>query len=203
MVMTPLLLNLETNSVEKVTPEMGENNIEHYLPWRMVIKDESITTNFRMCMDASAKSGKSEVSLNQCLLQGPNMTLNLAKCLIKFTLGHFRAVVDLEKAFLIILILLLHRDALRFFWSEVPGDVRSKLLVYRFRVVLFGSISSPYLLAAVLEKIIQDDVKDIILRKILQEGIYVDDLSVAVFKKEFLVNLYKVCKPVFKARHCN
>ena len=194
---------LDTNSVERVTPEMGENNIVHYLPWRMVVKDQSVTTNFRMCMDASAKSNKSEVSLNQCLLQGPNMTLNLAKCLIKFTLGHFRAVADLEKAFLMILILLWHRDVLRFFWPEVPGDIRSRLLVYRFRVVLFGSISSPFLLAAVLEKVIKDDVKDTTLRKILQEGIYVDDLSAAVFKEETLLNLYRVCRPIFKARHFN
>ena len=140
-----------TDSVELVTPDMGEGQYTHYLPWRFVVKD-SETTSFRMCMDASAKPKKGDVSLNQCLLQGPNMTLNLAKCLIRFTLGKFRAVSDLEKAFLMIVVFMDHRNCLRFFWPEIPGNPRSRLLVYRFRVVLFGSISSPFLLAAVLEK---------------------------------------------------
>ena len=112
-------------------------------------------------------------------------------------------MADFEKAFLMILILPCHRDLLRFFWPEVPGDIKSELVVYKFRVVLFGSISSPYLLAAVLEITIQDDVKDKALSKILQEGIYVDDLSVVVFRKEILLNLYEVCKLVFQARHFN
>ena len=154
-------------------------------------------------MDASAKPKKGEVSLNQCLLQGPNMTLNLAKCLIRFTLGKVRAVADFEKAFLMILVLVKHRDCLRFFWPEVPGDLKSKLIIYRFRVVLFGSISSPYLLAAVLEKIIEDDIKDKTLQKILRESIYVDNLAASFANIETLKRLYTTCRETFLSRHFN
>ena len=191
-----------TDSVELVTPDMGEGQYTHYLPWRFVVKD-SETTSFRMCMDASAKPKKGDVSLNQCLLQGPNMTLNLAKCLIRFTLGKFRAVSDLEKAFLMIVVFMDHRNCLRFFWPEIPGNPRSRLLVYRFRVVLFGSISSPFLLAAVLEKIIEEDIKDNTTQKILKNSIYVDNFAAAFTDPEILKNLYIECRKVFLSRHFN
>ena len=110
----------DINAIELVTPEMEVGKIVHYLPWRFVIK-ESETTNYHMCMDASAKPRKGEMSLNQCLLQGPNMTLNLAKCLIRFTLGTIRIVSDIEKAFLMISIWISHRDCLRFFGQSFQG----------------------------------------------------------------------------------
>ena len=192
----------ENNSIEKITPEMSKENI-HFLPWRFVIKDESVTTGFRLCMDASARPTKKDFSLNQCLLQGPNMTLNLAKCLIRFTLGKMRVVSDIEKAFLMISIWPEHRNYLRFFWPEVPGDLNSKLIEFRFRVVLFGSISSPFLLAIVLEKIIEEDIEDKIIKDILRNGIYVDNLNSAINDVNTLKNLYKTCREVFMARHFN
>ena len=193
---------ISTRSVEKVTPDMGEGSIVHYLPWRMVVKTESETTTYRMCMDASARPRKGELSLNDCLLQGPNMTLNLAKCLIRFMLGQYRAVGDFEKAFLMILIDDMHRDALRFFWPEEPGNPNSRLQIWRFRVVLFGSISSPFLLAAVLDKIINEDIKDKMLQKLLLESIYVDNLACSSFNKDMIFKVYATRKN-FLNRHFN
>ena len=80
------------------------------------------------------------------------MVLDLAKCLVRFRLGRYRVVSDLEKAFLNIKVKKGHRDALRFFWPKNPEDPNSPLEVWRYRVVLFGSISS-FLLAIVLEKL--------------------------------------------------
>ena len=87
----------------------------HFLPWRGIVKDDSETTKLRLVMDASAKRLAQDVSLNQCLYQGPNMILNLAKCLIKFMFFKYRCVADIEKAFLRILIAVEDRDVLRFF----------------------------------------------------------------------------------------
>ena len=192
----------DIEAIELVTPEMEVGEIVHYLPWRFVVK-ESETTSYRMCMDASAKPKKGDMSLNQCLLQGPNMTLNLAKCLIRFTLGKIRIVSDIEKAFLMISIWVSHRDCLRFFWPESPGDPRSKLLIYRFRVVLFGSISSPFLLAAVLEKIIEEDIKEKEIQTILKDSIYVDNLNAAVNCVNTAKAIYISCRETFLKRHFN
>ena len=68
-----------------------------YLPWRFVVNTENQTTKSRMCMDASARPSGKDYSLNQCLLKGPNMTMNLAKCLIRFFLGKYRTVADFER----------------------------------------------------------------------------------------------------------
>ena len=92
------------NYIELVTPEMIPVGKLHYLPWRGILKVDSDTTKLRIVMDASAKTSASAVSLNQCLYQGPNLILNLAKGLIRFMLNKYRVVADIEKAFLRILI---------------------------------------------------------------------------------------------------
>ena len=86
---------LELNDyIEKVSEYDVPGRKIHYLPWRGIMKEESNTTKLRIVMDASAKTSASAVSLNQCLYQGPNMIINLAKCLIRFMLKKFRCVAD-------------------------------------------------------------------------------------------------------------
>ena len=69
-------------------------------------------------MDASSKQSASHVSLNQALYQGPNLIVELTYVLLRFMLGIYGAVSDIEKAFLRIMIAEEDRDALRFFWLE-------------------------------------------------------------------------------------
>ena len=168
---------LELNDyIEKVTPEMIPAGKVHYLPWRGIMKTESETTKLRLVMDASAKRNASQVSLNQCLYQGPNMILNLTQCLIRFMLDRYRCVADIEKAFLRILIAEEDRDVLRFFWPEDPCDPNSYLLEFRWKAVLFGSIASPFILAIVLERLVTDSSASEYAKKALLQGIYVDNL---------------------------
>ena len=42
------------------------------------------------------------------------------------------------------------RDFTRFLWLSDPTNPESNLIVYRFRVVLFGSVSSPFMLNVAL-----------------------------------------------------
>ena len=118
---------VDRGAVERVTKEMPQGKVVCFLPWRFVVNTDNKTTTFRMCMDASARPSGKDYSLNQCLLMGPNMTMNLAKCLIRFLLGRYRTVADFEKAFLMILIMTDHRDALRFFWPKDPKNPFSPL----------------------------------------------------------------------------
>ena len=133
---------VERRAIERVEGSdiQGGGKPKCYLPWRIVVNPENNTTTYRLVMDASARPSKKEFSLNQCLLKGPNMVMNLAKCLVRFRLGKYRVVSDLKKAFLNIKVKKGHRDALRFFWPKNPEDPNSPLEVWRYRVVLFGSI---------------------------------------------------------------
>ena len=139
---------VEEDYVEVVTEDLVEGRKVHFLAWRGIMKTDSATTKLRIVMDASAKTSASEVCLNQCLYQSPNLILDLAKCLLRFMVNRYRCVADIEKAFLRIVIAVEDRDVLRFFWPADPCNPNSKLIQYRWKALLFGSISSPFILAS-------------------------------------------------------
>ena len=91
-------------------------------------------------------------------------------------LGVWRVIADIEKAFLCIFIVLQDRDVLRYFFPENPWDPKSRLKVFRFKAVLFGSIASPYLLGAVLEVLIEMEWQTEYTKLAMERGIYVDNL---------------------------
>ena len=103
-----------------------------YLPHRGVIKEDSNTTKLRIVFDGSAKCGRDEVWLNDCLMQGPNLVQLIAAGLINFRTKLYAFSADIEKAFLQILIKAVHRDVLRFLFPENPLNPLSKVKVYRF-----------------------------------------------------------------------
>ena len=167
------------------------------------MKEDSNTTKLRIVMDASAKTSASAVNLNQCLYQGPNMIINLAKCLIRFMLKRFRCVAEIEKAFLRITIAVEDRDVLRFFWPEDPSDPRSKLIEYRWKAVLFGSISSPFILASVLKRLITDKSTTQYTRDALLNGIYVDNLFHSDDSEEKLVEFFSEARQILRTGNFN
>ena len=114
------------------------------MPFRAIIKEESNTTKVRLVMDASSKQSASHISLNQALYQGPNLIVDLAHILLRFMIGKYATIADLEKAFLRIIIANCDRDALRFFWPADTTDLNSKLIAFRFKAVMFGSAASPF-----------------------------------------------------------
>ncbi|CAL4166751.1 unnamed protein product [Meganyctiphanes norvegica] len=176
--------------IEMVDTTSQNNNVKYYLPFRGVRKDSN-TTACRMVMDASSKASASDISLNQALYQGPNLILDLAFCLLRFMLGAFGVIADIEKAFLRILIAECDRDALRFFCYEDPYNRRSKLITYRYKAVMFGSVSSPFLLAAVLQKLIKDDCENIIVREALERSIYVDNVVYAANSEDTILQFFR------------
>ena len=194
---------LAEDQVERVNMKIEPQGLEHYLPWRGIIKVESQTTKCRLVMDASAKASASEVSLNQCLYQGPNLILDLVFCLIKFMKGIYAAVSDIEKAFLKILIDFIDRDVLRFFFPEDPFNLNSRLLVYRFKVVMFGCISSPFLLAAVLEKLISEETRIAYVETAIRNGLFVDNSGFASDNVNKMIEFYKEARRVLNLGNFN
>ena len=94
----------------------------------------------RVVYDCAAKS--SGVSLNDVLLQGPDLTNSLIGVLLRFRQEPTVVMADIEKMFYQVKVPEEDRDFLRFFWWA-DGDVNSDLRQYRMTVHLFGASSSP------------------------------------------------------------
>ena len=188
---------IDDDTIEKVDLSIQNDNIIYYMPYRGIIKRDSKTTSCRIVMDASSKPSASDISLNQALYQGPNLTLELAVCLLQFMLGKYGVVADIEKAFLRILIALQDRDALRFFWFENPLDIDSNLSVFRFKAVIFGGVCSPFQLAAVLNKLIIDKCESDYVKSALLQGIYVDNVIHAHNSEQKLIEFFNVSRQLF------
>ena len=188
---------LTKDYIETVDTSKPTNNVVYYMPYRGIIKRESTTTKCRLVMDASSKVSASHVSLNQALYQGPNLIVELAYVLLRFMLGVFGSVSDIEKAFLRILIAEVDRDALRFFWIENPENPNEPLTTYRFKAVMFGSSASPFQLAAVLQTLIKNDCENVRVKKVLESNIYVDNVMHATDSEEHALEFFDTATAVF------
>ncbi|CAL4067579.1 unnamed protein product [Meganyctiphanes norvegica] len=156
-----------------------------YLPYKGVVRDNHPTTKCRIVMDASAKANINSISLNQALYTGPNKIADIVMCLLRFMLGKYACISDIKQAFLRIWICLQDRDALRFLIPEDISDLDSKMICYRYTSLVFGSVASPFLLAAVLEKHILDNCANNMVRKALLNNTYVDNIS---FSNNYEIN---------------
>ena len=177
--------------VEKVTENTPVGEREHYLSHRAIEKKSSKTTKYRVVMDGSARPSKYDVSLNQCLRKGPNLIINLCKCILQFMIGKFACTADIEKAFLRIIIALEDRDLLRFFYPANPLDPNSPMEIWRYKSLLFGAISSPFILAAVLDTLVENSNLQQHTKEALKKGIYVDNLFHASNYEKDLCQFYR------------
>ena len=117
------------------------------MPFRGILKVGS-STECSNCMDNSSKPIVSDVDLSQALYKGLYLMLIFAVLLLKFMRGKYGTVVDLERAFLHIVMAALGKDIPRYFWFCDPYDFFSDLLILTFKVMIFGSKASPFHLAA-------------------------------------------------------
>jgi len=171
----------------ELVPDAQVNAASHYLPHLAVAK-ESKTTPLRIVFDCSAKQGKSANSLNDCLYSGPSLTEKLGKVLLKFRTNPFAFAADISKAFLRVGLQEDDRDYTRFLWPENPHDENSKLQTYRFRAVLFGATSSPFLLQATLNHHLEK--YDSMYAEKIKASLYVDNLQGTVLTEAELTSLY-------------
>ena len=92
----------KTGIIEKVSPNESISNETkiHYVPRQAVVRKDATTTKLRIVYDASAKSHKSAVALNDCLEAGPSLNPLLFDILLRFREKRIAIVANIEKAFL-------------------------------------------------------------------------------------------------------
>ena len=177
---------LQADFIEIVTEAQPSDGETHYLPHHAVKKD-SLTTPLRMVFNCSAKMGKNP-SLNDCLMTGPSLTAKLGDALLKFRTHKYAYTADISKAFLRIGLQSCDRDFTRFLWFHNPHDPDSAIVTYRFRSVLFGAMSSPFLLQATLETHLKNSTSP--YKDRLRNEMYVDNLQGTTSDSKELYGIY-------------
>ena len=184
----------ETHIIEEV-PALSKVEKVHYLAHQAVIREDAETTKVRIVFDASCKSKKVGISLNDCLHVGPPMTPLILDLLLRFREYSVALTGDIEKAFLNIEIDEKDRDYLRFLWIESISEEAPKIVIYRFNRVVFGVNSSPFILNAVLRHHIQTfkEIDSEFVKK-LTDSFYVDDLVTGCRNAKEAIALYEKSK---------
>jgi len=110
-----------------------------YLPHFDVVNPNK-PGKFRMVFDAAAKSNG--VSLNDALIQGPDLLNPLATILMQFRQKKIGFTADIRDMFHRVWIRPEDSCAQRFLWRGM--DRRASPSIYEMRVMVFGTVSSPY-----------------------------------------------------------
>ncbi|XP_068240898.1 uncharacterized protein [Palaemon carinicauda] len=134
---------LEENFIEPVPLGTPVDGKVHYLSHHPVVKN-SATTPIRIVFNASSRANPNSFSLDDSLYTGPNLASKIQSMILMFLEMPFGLTADISKAFLRIEIVPEQRNFCCFLFFEDPE--MTKIVAYRFKVVLFGATSSPYLL---------------------------------------------------------
>ncbi|GBN74693.1 hypothetical protein AVEN_206945-1, partial [Araneus ventricosus] len=185
--------------IEKVDPNATRGERIYYIPHRAVLRKNHSSTKLRVVYDASSKD-KNQKSLNDCLLQGPNLVPELLKVLLKFRLHRIVFTADIQKAFLQISVSCEDRDAMRFLWIHDDSNLSNpKVQIYRMCRVMFGAKSSPFLLSACikhhLRKFESEYPKTV---ELLNNYMYVDDFICGTNTEMEAIEVYHNANTIMK-----
>ena len=158
-----------------------------YLPHHPVMhpnKPEKV----RVVFDCAAEY--QGTSLNQQLLQGPDLANPLVSVLIRFREEPVALVADIESMFHQIGVDPKDRDTLRFLWWE-NGDLREEPREYRMVRHVFGATSSPSIANLCVKKAASasHDEFDAETLRTVERNMYVDDLMKSTSNTELAINL--------------
>ena len=144
----------------------------------------------RVVFDCSAKYRGT--SLNDQLLQGPDLTNTLVGVLTRFREQPVALTADIEKMFYQVRVLSTDCDALRFLWWP-RGDLSKDPEEYEMRVYLFGSASSPSCANYALKKKARDNEEDFPpeIIQTVNRNFYVDDFLKSGRNEDEAVDLVK------------
>ena len=123
-----------------------------YLPHHPVIHEQK-PGKVRVVFDCAARFG--DTSLNDQLLQGPDLTNNLTGVLLRFRQEPVALMADVEQMFHQVRVAPDDCHALRFLWWE-DGDLAKNPVDHQMLVHLFGATSSPCCASFALKKTARD-----------------------------------------------
>ncbi|XP_046556804.1 uncharacterized protein LOC124266040 [Haliotis rubra] len=145
---------------------------EWYIPHHGVYHPQK--QKIRVVFDCSALH--QGISLNNQLLQGPDLTNSLLGILLRFREERVAIMGDIEAMYYQVKVPKDDQDFLRFFWWP-GGDLSKDPLTYRMTVHLFGAISSPTCANIALRQTAVDNEPSFPeeVTDLIQKTFYVDD----------------------------
>ena len=160
-------------------------------------------TKVRVVYDASAKTQKDLGSLNDCLFAGPYLLPDLCGILLRFRLFPMAMCSDVEKAFLQLSLNPSNRDVTRLFWlRDINAPVSPEnIQVFRFCRVLFGVVSSLFLLSATIAHHLNKE--DNIWSKEILRNTYVDNVTMGTNSECDATEYYHHAKSIFSTASMN
>ncbi len=152
-------------------PDSDRELPHYYMPVHGVFKASSTTTKVRPVFDASAPTSNGS-SLNDTLMQGPNLYPQLTDILLSFRKHTISFSADISKMFREVKLHHEERDAHRFLLRNQQGQLRDM----RMKRLTFGVRPSPYLATQVIRHLAEQHSSSHpeASRAILQ-SFYVDD----------------------------
>lgn len=178
---------IEKGYAEMVPEVELHDKIVWYIPHHGVYHHQK-TDQIRVVFDCAAKF--KGVSLNDALLQGPDLTNPLVEVLLRFRQSPYAFMADIKSMFLQVSVPQKDRDYLRFLWWP-DGNLQQDPAEYRMTVHLFGANSSPSCANFALQRTARDnskDYSDATLQTVLK-NFYVDDCLTSAETEEELVKV--------------
>ncbi|XP_028408734.1 uncharacterized protein LOC114531301 [Dendronephthya gigantea] len=184
--MSNLLTNNHASKV--VDHNGGPKGMDWYLPHHPVFHPQK-PDKVRVVFDCSAKYND---TLNDQLLQGPDLTNSLIGVLTRFRQEAVAFISDIEAMFYQVRVRPSDRNALRFLWWP-NGDLDKPPEEYRMNVHLFGGASSPSCANYALKKTATDNVDHFDEKTVetVRRNFYVDDCLKSVADENEAVKLAK------------
>jgi len=180
--------------------EPRKSDTAHYIPHHPV-KKNSDTTPIRIVYDCSCHQSSEHPSLNDCLLTGPPFLVDLCAIILRFRRHQCGLSTDIGKAFLHITLAEKDRNYTRFLWLSDPLDPSSEFIVYRFKRILFGAVSSPFILYAILHYHLQQ--YNTPLSYDIQTNLYVDNIVSGCDTEQQTIQYFKEARSMMSCAGFN
>ncbi|XP_073984819.1 uncharacterized protein [Rhodnius prolixus] len=164
---------LDSNHME-LAPPLKSGQIVYYIPHHAVHRPDDPPEKIRVVFNASQKSS-SGISLNELLLPGPRLQLDIWKVVTRFRVDKWVFTADIRQMFRQIQHPPEDRDLLRILWRF---DTSQPVQEYRLCTVTYGTTSAPYLACRVLQELaLTSQASFPLASEILRDRTYVDDIS--------------------------
>ena len=181
---------LEDGITEEINVSPSSYDDYTWIPHRLVIRtDEQVTIKTRLIFNCSLKTNKELPSFNAAAYTGIDLMSSILKLSFYFRTNEYVMLSgDIKQAFLMVKLADEYdKNRFCFFWKR-----GNKLVCYRYKTIVFGYTSSPFILNYVMKHHAKSYPEDKCM-EILDNNFYVDNLVVTGYNIDELHELYKLC----------